>query len=899
MEHNAASVLYSNWSNFQAPESLSCTSWPMNHEPWDPLPSTMILYCTHSPTNQLHLSLTLQRPLQSPALPHPVQSGWKQSGPRSRNRVTFSALDGRVSPMTIPSLASCSRLTATLLVLSINLHFSNSFASPSNSSQSFLRHHPAPRAPVAPAARQPSVATFSFTPNWSRTSPWAGAEWWATPLWGWRVQAGSLIAAAQTGASATLLPYEASQVDRQFTLQVTVRLVATGKKPPIKGKDARTLAAGLSFGRTAVINDYRAHAVYPRRSRTAGVHASGAVSLGPVRSQPGVLNAWRNARISLRCQKIGSKAVLRLEAVQGAKRVTLNWITGIGDVAGLVAIYTAGPSDIQYMPTPRFRTVFSRFKLTALRRSWHPERKYGPILWTQYVLSQKVLSLQAQLAPISGVTVYFQVYGGSKGWKTVQSKRVDTLTHTAKFVVRNWDASKYTSYRVRVLWQGAPHNWKGTVRAEPQRKLSIACFSCDFGYLFPQVGTTKRVGVQNPDMLYFAGDQIYEYFNRKAERFAPIRITMLEFFERFYLFGWTWRHLLKNRPAVIIPDDHDVFQGNLFGHRGRKLSVVNKKFDLDDGGYLMPGTFVNAVQKCNSGHLPPPARWARLKQGILPYFTSFVYGNVGFAVLEDRKFKTGPMSIAPSKRKRGTGGALLGSEQEAFLKNWARSWRAHRVKVAFSQTIFACVATHSGVDLSRNRYCLDSGAWPHDARNRAVRLLANARALSLHGDMHLGALVRQGVSKFNDAGYAFMVPGTANGFPRAWWPGVRRDEPKAWQRFTGRYYDDTGIPINVIAVGNPEYGSNDLSVFANNPAQVAFKRGSGYGLVEIDTATQKAKISLFRVGGANVMFDGFPKSIFLGGANWTSGKWIRLWSSRVLRGGYSVMITVTVLQKWT
>ena len=52
--------------------------------------------------------------------------------------------------------------------------------------------------------------------------------------------------------------------------------------------------------------------------------------------------------------------------------------------------------------------------------------------------------------------------------------------------------------------------------------------------------------------------------------------------------------------AVII-DDHDVFQGNLWGAGGRKARRVN------EGGYVMPADWVRMVERTQTSHLPDPA----------------------------------------------------------------------------------------------------------------------------------------------------------------------------------------------------------------------------------------------------------------------------------------------------
>jgi alkaline phosphatase D len=187
------------------------------------------------------------------------------------------------------------------------------------------------------------------------------------------------------------------------------------------------------------------------------------------------------------------------------------------------------------------------------------------------------------------------------------------------------------------------------------------------------------------------------------------------------------------------------------------------------------------------------------------------------------------------------------------------------MKCALSQTILCRAATHTGQQLKRTKSYFDSGAWPKAARNRAVRILGDCNAFAIHGDQHLGVLLRQGVDDFDDAGYALMVPGTANGFPRAWWPGVERNDlPQPGQDYTGNFRDDAGHPIHVLAVGNPEPGSNTLPK-TTDPMQIGYRKGSGYAMVEFDKLSGNVKTTMYRLGDREEVFPGFPKTVHVGG----------------------------------
>ena len=136
----------------------------------------------------------------------------------------------------------------------------------------------------------------------------------------------------------------------------------------------------------------------------------------------------------------------------------------------------------------------------------------------------------------------------------------------------------------------------------------------------------------------------------------------------------------------------------------------------------------------------------------------------------------------------------------------------------------------------------------------------------LHGDQHLGSLIRHGLDDWEDAALAFMVPGTSNGFPRAWWPEQpgesRAPGAPAW---TGRYYDGLGNRMTVMGAANPEKGSNTREGQAGlNAEEVAQIKGSGHGVVVLDREERTARFEIWRHAidavqpKAGDQFEGFP-----------------------------------------
>jgi arylsulfatase A-like enzyme len=719
------------------------------------------------------------------------------------------------------------------------------------------------------ANTRPLTSRGSEKPNlvyrskWDSNRLWIGPDWWANPMMDWSMRGGKVIAPASADRTLCLLTTDLGPKGDSFSVSVDIELAATAPKP--------IEAAGFRIGRKGGIDDYRHALVHATDWIDATIRGDGKLSLGDSLSEETLPLGEGPATLKLTGVRTGDHVTLVLSASRGEKSIRVEQAVLASAITGGVSLLTTGPKR------PSGSTDVSEFKFKDFRLDGdipqlHPDRSFGPILWSQYTLSDNQLRLQAQFAPLGTkpnyrAELWIADTDGEPQWSKVATEPMDKLSRTVRFTINDWPSDTEKLYQVRFRWRGQQHVWDGRVRREPtvDEPFKLGCFSCDNGYLFPIPAMVQQVKRQNPDMVFFAGDQIYEsYGGFGTNRTDDTETAMIDYLRKFYQFGWTWRDVLRDRPSVILPDDHDVFQGNIWGHGGRKLPKSESKNNWTLGGYLMPGDWINAVEKTNVGHLPDPAVDMTLPIGIKPYFTSMNYGGVGFAILEDRKFKTGPMSISEANRKDGDGASLLGEEQEAFLKRWAEDWSGQQMKCALSQTIFCTAATHTNHNLKRTRSYFDSGAWPKAARNRAVRILGDCNALAIHGDQHLGVLLRHGVDDFDDAGYAFMVPGTANGFPRAWWPGVNKGVPQPGRDFTGKFHDDAGHPIHVLAVGNPEPGSNLLPK-SKDPMEVGYRKGSGYGMVEFDRQNKTAKISMYRLGNKEEMFEGFPQTVTVGG----------------------------------
>ena len=70
----------------------------------------------------------------------------------------------------------------------------------------------------------------------------------------------------------------------------------------------------------------------------------------------------------------------------------------------------------------------------------------------------------------------------------------------------------------------------------------------------------ENVASHHADVIVFHGDQLYE----RVGGYGVERKSILDYQRKWYIFGWSFRELLRNTPSIIIPDDHDVFHSDTF-----------------------------------------------------------------------------------------------------------------------------------------------------------------------------------------------------------------------------------------------------------------------------------------------------------------------------------------------
>ncbi|WP_417738329.1 hypothetical protein [Rosistilla oblonga] len=455
------------------------------------------------------------------------------------------------------------------------------------------------------------------------------------------------------------------------------------------------------------------------------------------------------------------------------------------------------------------------------------------ICFALYTVHDNTLKLTAQLYPLESSddrTVRLEIEKDGK-WVEVAKTKVIETGWTAPFRVENWDDTQQRKYRVL---HGPKASYEGIIRKNPVDKDEIIVAGFTGNSIQPAHGgdisrqdLIDNVNRIDADVLFFSGDQVYDHNRHYAA---------------WLKFGRDFGEIIKDRPTLCLPDDHDVGQPNLWGENG-KISTLSGNAD---GGYRQPGVYVQEVERAQTSHLPDPVHPRKIGQGIGVYYTNLNWGGIDFAILEDRKFKSGPAGRVPKQGPRPDhirnpeydpasvdvdGAVLLGQQQLDFLDAWAADWHQAKMKVALSQTIFCGGAHIHGAANGRLHADMDSNGWPQTGRNKALKSLRKAFAFHYAGDQHLATLFHHGVDEYRDAVWSFCVPSIANLYLR-WWeplePGANR-EPGS-PEYTGDQLDGFGNKVTNYAAANPE------KMPAGNLLNT---RAAGFGIVRLNTKTRE------------------------------------------------------------
>lgn len=725
---------------------------------------------------------------------------------------------------------------------------------------------------------------------------WLGAEVWANPMEDWRIVKGAAECQSLKGdRNIQLLTHQFTNLKGKLDMSVRISQVE------VKGKDG---GAGFRLGNRSDINEYRSNS-FSKASLNAGLTA-GKLFIGA--KEVAISGAAKPSGVTLRLtgKPEGQRYSLTLtatnaagkelgsvtESVAGASllgNVALgNNFGADGRVGGKGKAKSKGAANAG--GSARYR--FENWTVSGDAFTVTPEHRFGPILWSQYSLSDsrgkdgyvmKISTLTGPLGEQDDQNIELQV-NKNGGWKKIGAAALDTDAWTATIRIANWDEKKETPFKLifrqkHTDGSETKHERTGRIKANPSgRPLRIGAMTCQKDYAFPYEPVANNLLKLDPDMLYFSGDQLYENHGGYGLIRDPAEPAILNYLRKFYMHGWAFGEAMRDRPTICIPDDHDVFQGNYWGEGGAPMKELDAGAS-SKGGYREPVRMVNVVHKTCTAHHPDFYDPKPVKQNMSVYYGDMVYGGVSFAIISDRQFKSGPERVETGSGRADhvkdmdvdtlhldkPGLVLLGERQEKFLEKWGEDWRGHNMKVLLSQTVFSGVATHHGGYDGYLKADLDSGGWPQTARNRAVRILRKAMPLHINGDQHLTTLSQYGADKQRDGSWSFCTPAIAAGYPRWWRPDEigmpHQNRPKHGLPNTGEFLEGFGNKVYVYAVGNPEVGKK------KNRYELAHQKASGFGLVTIDTKKKTYLIESFKFsidptdGKASNQFPGWPVTL--------------------------------------
>ena len=238
------------------------------------------------------------------------------------------------------------------------------------------------------------------------------------------------------------------------------------------------------------------------------------------------------------------------------------------------------------------------------------------ICFALYTVHDNTLKLTAQLYPVRDYEPFRATLEIEKDgdWVKVAETKIIYPGYTAPFRIEQWNDTQEVKYRV-------VHNnksfYEGIIRKNPidQEEFVMATFSCNsvqtrHGGDYSREDIVDNMKRLQPDLLFFAGDQVYHH--------SEHLIYWLKF-------GRDFGDIIRNTPTICITDDHDIGQGNLWGDGGK--AAHERRGHL--GGYYMPKEYIMEVERAQTSHLPDPYDPRPVAQGIGVYYTDLKWGGIG------------------------------------------------------------------------------------------------------------------------------------------------------------------------------------------------------------------------------------------------------------------------------
>ncbi len=459
-----------------------------------------------------------------------------------------------------------------------------------------------------------------FEKSWSSVNDrvWIGSEFWSNRLQDWKIQNGRLECIQnQTKLmmrTSHLINLRLAKQDGAFFMSVD--------QGPLQSSQNEDAASGFLIGAGPELDVWGASLIQQKIGSGAGlfggVNAKGELFLKDMETGDILKSTPASSAefTTLVLELIHENSSYTIKIILGDSVLSIPEISRerlIGNIA-LVSHPGSGKNPGSFW--------FNNLEVWGSKLETF-EGRVGPIISTQYTLSDNTLKMTAQMVPVGKTdptTVNLDIDNNGK-WEEISTTEIITPGYTATFKIPDWDSSKDIPYRVKYIYQSSSSDneiasWEGTIRHDPVEKeeLVIAGFTGNHnvahpglsgakgkfnfdpsGIWYPHKEVVEHVKAHQPDVLFFSGDQVYE---GNSPTFADRQNYELDYLYKWYLYCLAYRDLSKDIPTISIPDDHDVYQGNVWGQGGRAINRDNK------GGYVHPEWLVQLVERTQCRSLP-------------------------------------------------------------------------------------------------------------------------------------------------------------------------------------------------------------------------------------------------------------------------------------------------------
>lgn len=629
-------------------------------------------------------------------------------------------------------------------------------------------------------------SSYEFNSLWIEQTKryWIGMDYWANRLQDWQLNFGHLecLNGKEDLRTVHLLTHYLSEENGSFSMSIKTGLISNSSK-----MDENSWT-GFLIGAGSIKEDFRKRAlVYNASGKYGGiicaVNGKGRIVFfnnNDKRSEINLVEAMEVKRpvlstkgIEIRLESFTDDSLYEISCsvydIEKGDLLTRASIMNIQaeQMTGNIAIAANGGAN-----NNGSSYWYKNWKVSGTKIAIAPENKLGPVIGSQYTLSNKTLKLTAQLPPIANTdpkTIALETaLSGTENWQQIAEASVIVPGYTATFTITGWDDDRDYDYRLVYALpniHGTLINtyYTGIIRKNPADKdeiviagfsdckQSLDVFSSEYDFSgnkvwFPHNRLINSVKTYHPDILFFSGNQVTGNSIDLPDLSSELN-SELDYLYKWYIWYWAFGELTSKIPTVCIPYTHDVFQQNLWGANGirgrvrtaetrlpRYYKENEQYWEQDGGGYIMSPAFVKMVEHTQTSHLPHPVDSTTIVYDIGVYYTEMNYGNISFAIVESNKFKSSPAIMIPEARIVNgiptknldvnqydkPGAKLLGDRQLNFLENWVTDWKDSYMKVVFTQSVPANMSTRKNSSNYRINIPFVSRTSSKHAKNKMI-----------------------------------------------------------------------------------------------------------------------------------------------------------------------------------